>query len=102
MRGSFNTISGNATIDDKIGYLTGLNMTVDVNSIDTGVAKRDGELRSPSFFEVAKYPAINFVSKGVNNIGNVIVLLTGGLTIHGVTRDGKVTAYGPTPEIQDP
>jgi polyisoprenoid-binding protein YceI len=46
VRGSFNTFSGNATIDDKTGYLTCLNVTVVVNSIDTGVAKREGDLRS--------------------------------------------------------
>jgi polyisoprenoid-binding protein YceI len=102
VRGSFNTVSGSATIDDKTGYLTGLNLTVDVNSIDTGVAKRDEDLRSPNFFEVAKYPTITFVSKGVDNIGNGILLLTGDLTIHGVTREVTVTAYGPTPEIKDP
>ncbi len=102
VRGSFNTVSGSVTIDDKTGYLTGLKLTVDVNSIDTGVAKRDEDLKSPNFFEVAKYPTITFVSKGVDNIGNGIVMLIGDLTIHGVTRDVTVTAYGPTPEIKDP
>jgi len=102
VRGSFNTVGGSVTIDDKTGYLTGLNLAVDTNSIDTGVDKRDADLRSPNFFEVAKYPTITFVSKNVDNIGNGILLVTGDLTIHGVTREITVTAYGPTSEIRDP
>jgi len=102
VRGSFNKVGGTVTIDDKTGYLTGFNLTVDVNSIDTGVTKRDDDLRSANFFEVAKYPTITFVSKNVDNIGNGVLLVIGDLTIHGVTKEVTVTAYGPTPEIEDP
>jgi len=102
VRGSFKTVSGSVTIDDKSGNLIGLNLTVDVNSIDTGVDKRDADLRSANFFEVAKHPTITFVSKDVDNIGNGVLLVIGDLAIHGVTREITVTAYGPTPEIKDP
>jgi len=102
VRGSFNTVSGTVAIDDKTGYLTGLKLTVDANSIDTGVAKRDADLKSPTFLDTVKYPTITFVSKNVDNIGNGILLVTGDLNIHGVTREITVTVYGPSQEIEDP
>ena len=102
VRGSFNTVRGSVTIDDRSGQLTGLDLTVVVDSIDTGVAKRDEDLRSPNFFASAKYPTITFIAKEIEDLGNGILLLTGNLTIHGITREITATAYGPSPEIKDP
>ncbi len=65
-------------------------------SIDTGVARadtefdaerRNGHLRSPDFFDVARFPTIDFVSTSVSVTDQANVLqVTGDLTLHGVTR----------------
>ena len=102
VRGAFNTMAGTLTTDDKTGALTGLRFTVEVNSIDTGVVKRDDDLKSPNFFDATKYPTMTFASKTITAQGNGTLLVTGDLTIHGVTNPVKVTLYGPSPEIKDP
>jgi polyisoprenoid-binding protein YceI len=61
-------------------------LTVDVGSIDTAVQQRDDHLRSPDFFEVAKYPKMTFRSESIRAAGKDRYTLTGDLTIHGVTK----------------
>lgn len=102
VRGTFSTISGSLITDDKTGAVTDLRFTVDVNSIDTGVVKRDDDLKSPNFLDAAKFPTMTFASKTIATSGNGTLLVTGDLTIHGVTNPVKVTMFGPSPEIKDP
>ena len=61
-------------------------MTIDVSSIDTGVADRDAHLKSPDFFDVAQYPELRFVGKRVESQSRNEIDLVGDLTIKGVTR----------------
>lgn len=102
VRGTFSTIAGTLTTDDKSGAVTGLSFTIDVKSIDTGVAKRDEHLKSPDFFDVAKYPTMTFATKAIVDQDNGTLLVSGDLTIHGVTREIRLNLYGPSPEIKDP
>lgn len=102
VRGTFSTIAGTLTTDDKSGAVTGLNFTIDVKSIDTGVAKRDEHLKSPDFFDVAKYPTMTFVAKTLIDQDNGTLLVTGDLTMHGITREVRLNLFGPSPEIKDP
>jgi polyisoprenoid-binding protein YceI len=61
-------------------------LTIDVASIDTAVEKRDDHLRSPDFFEVAKFPTMTFRSKSIEPAGKDRYKLSGDLTIHGQTK----------------
>ncbi|HWL17087.1 MAG TPA: YceI family protein [Opitutus sp.] len=61
-------------------------LNIDAASINTAVQKRDDHLRSPDFFEVAKYPAITFRSTSIQPAGKDRYRLTGDLTIHGQTK----------------
>ncbi len=74
--------------------------TIDAASIDTGNEKRDAHLRSPDFFDTAKYPTITFQSKRAWKQGSALYV-EGALTMHGVTRDVVLQIDGPTPEITD-
>jgi len=59
---------------------------IDVVSVDTAQSKRDEHLRSPDFFEVVKFPEIQFVSKQVTPGKDKEFKVTGDLTIRGVTK----------------
>lgn len=61
-------------------------LTVDVASIDTEVEKRDDHLRSPDFFEVAKFPTMTFKSTSLRGTGEGRYKLSGELALHGETR----------------
>jgi len=62
-------------------------ITVDTASIDTGVAQRDEHLRSPEFFDAAKYPAIVFTSESIARKDDKTFIAKGKLTIKDVTRE---------------
>ncbi len=80
-----------------------IDFTVDAASINTDDEKRDGHLKSPDFFDVAKFPKITFVSKSMKP-GKVkgTYTLTGDLTMHGVTKSVSLTAIGASKIVKDP
>ena len=63
-----------------------VNITVDAASIDSGVAALDEELRGGDFFDVASHPEITFVSNGYRETSENEGVLTGDLTVMGITR----------------
>ncbi len=73
---------------------------IKVASVDTGNAKRDEHLRGADFFDAETFPEITFESTSAEPVGEEIVL-TGKLTIKGVTKEIKLplTVSGP---ISDP
>jgi polyisoprenoid-binding protein YceI len=50
------------------------------------VADRDAHLKSPDFFDAAKYPTITFKSTKVTKAGKDKLKIAGDLTLHGVTK----------------
>lgn len=63
-----------------------IDFSIDVNSINTEDEKRDTHLKSPDFFDVAKYPSIVFKGKSLKSTGKNKYKLTGDLSMHGVTK----------------
>lgn len=61
-------------------------LTAKTASIDTRVDARNNHLKSADFFDVVKYPALNFKSTGIRKAGKNKYKLSGDLTIHGVTK----------------
>ena len=61
-------------------------MTADVNSINTRIAPRDKHLRSADFFDVEKFPTMAFKSNSIRKIGDNKYELSGDLTMHGITK----------------
>jgi polyisoprenoid-binding protein YceI len=102
VRGAFTKVSGSATYDPSDPSKTSLEATIDANSVDTRVEMRDNDLRSPRFFDVQKYPTITFHSKQTKVAGPGKLLITGDLTIHGVTKEVVLDVDGPTAPIKDP
>ena len=85
VRGSFNEVSGTATIDGTDPASSTLSVTVDTASVDTRNEGRDGHLKSGDFFDVESFPEITFVGSGFVVEGDV-VNVTGDLAIKGKTH----------------
>lgn len=102
VRGSFEKFTGTVEINDKDIAKSKVEVSIDTNSINTNVAKRDEHLRSADFFDVAKYPTMTFVSKRVATSGAGQLKVTGDLTLHGVTKEVVLDVEGPTAESKDP
>jgi len=86
VRGAFNDFEGSATIDGADPGKSSVSITIDVASIDTRNAQRDDHLRTNDFLDVATYPKITFTSTSIEHNGGTEFLVTGDLTIKGVTR----------------
>ena len=94
-------MTGTVVLNDRDITQSEVSATIDVNSVDTRVEARDKDLKSPHFFEVEKYPTIEFKSKKIVSSGGKLQVI-GDLTIHGTTRDVTLDVDGPTPELADP
>ena len=81
-----------------------IEFSADVNSINTDDEKRDGHLKSPDFFDAAKYPKITFKSTSMKLIAKTktTYVLEGDLTMHGVTKKVKLFAKGADKVVKDP
>ncbi len=99
--GSFTKVAGNVVLNEKDISQSQVSASIDVNSIDTRVEMRDKDLKSPNFFDVEKYPTIEFKSKRMVSSGGKLQVI-GDLTIHGTTHEVTLDVDGPTPEITDP
>src|ERR1700678_3770472 len=99
--GSFTKVTGSVVLNEQDITQSQVSSSIDVNSIDTRVEARDKDLKSPNFFDVEKYPTIEFKSKKVVSDGGKLQLI-GDLTIHGTTREVNLDVDGPTPEMTDP
>jgi len=89
-RGRFDSVTGTINLD-RDAKTGSMEVSIDANSISTGVDKLDEHLRSPDFFNVAKYPSIAFRATKVEFDGDVPASVPGELTILGVTRPATLT-----------
>lgn len=63
-----------------------ISFEIDLNSVDTRNNDRDAHLRSADFFEIEKYPTLNFKSTTITKTGNDKYDITGEVSLHGVTN----------------
>jgi polyisoprenoid-binding protein YceI len=89
-RGHFGKASGQIVLDRAAKHLSA-DVTIDVNSLDTGYEKRNEHLKSEDFFDVAKYPTITFKANRARFRGDRPVSVEGDLTMHGVTHPVTLT-----------
>ena len=87
VNGSFKKFEGTIRVDPDHPEKSSVTATIDTASIDTRNDKRDEDLRSANFFDVAKYPTITFKSKSVKQTGAGSGDILGDLTMHGVTKE---------------
>jgi len=79
--------------------------TIQAASIGTGQEQRDGHLKSPDFLDVEKFPTLEYRSTGVKSFDGNEFVLTGELTIKGVTvpveLEVELEGVGRSPYGQD-
>jgi polyisoprenoid-binding protein YceI len=86
VKGRFAGVDGSVRLDGSHPAAAGVDVRIDVATIDTREAQRDAHLRSADFFDVEKFPFITFAAKGAVEHRGRQFTLRGDLTMHGVTR----------------
>jgi polyisoprenoid-binding protein YceI len=90
--GQFNEFSTNIKADKEDFSDVKGDITMQVASIDTKDAKRDGHLKSPDFFDAEKYPTIKFEIVQFKKVKGKEYKLVGNLTMHGITKSVTLKA----------
>ncbi|HKO43759.1 MAG TPA: YceI family protein [Pyrinomonadaceae bacterium] len=86
VRGRFREFSGKINYNDTDITKSSVEVTAKVESINTGVDRRDAHLRTADFFDAATYPELTFKSTHVEKKGNNQYVLHGDLTLRGITK----------------
>lgn len=102
VRGEFGSFTISADGDPKDAAKAKLEVVIEAGSIDTRNDKRDGHLKSPDFFDAAKFPSLRFVSKKIMPMGKGRLRVLGSLTIRGVTKDVALEVSGLSAPVKDP
>ena len=85
VHGSFHGLSGVITFDPADVAKSSVEATIPVDTVDSGVAARDNDLKSPRFFDAAQFPTMTFKSTSVHKADDHYDV-AGNLTLHGVTK----------------
>jgi polyisoprenoid-binding protein YceI len=98
--GTFNKVTGTVEFDPKNLAASKVEAVVDVDTVNTREPKRDAHLKSPDFFDSAKFPTMTFKSKKFAAAGNGNYKVTGDFTLHGVTKEITLDLTNVTPEVK--
>jgi polyisoprenoid-binding protein YceI len=86
LNGTFSTVTATMTSSKDDLSDAVVDLTADVNSINTGIEQRNNHLKSPDFFDAAKYSTLTFKSTSFKKVAGKNYQLAGDLTLHGVTK----------------
>jgi polyisoprenoid-binding protein YceI len=100
VRGTLGKVMGTIEYDGKTVESIKADVTIDLATINTDNDSRDKDLKSPDFFDIAKYPTVKFKSKRVQADGQGKFKMVGDLTMHGVTKEVTLSVEGPSPALK--
>lgn len=92
IEGGFRTFSATITSSKDDWSDAVIELQADVTSVNTGVEPRDNHLKSPDFFDATQYGSMTFKSTSFKKVDDKNFVLTGDLTLHGVTKPVTLNA----------
>ena len=102
VRGGFGSVKGTVVYDSDNPGESIIDATIDATTINTLDAQRDAHLKSADFFDVEKFPTLNFKSTSVRRTGDEELSVTGDLTIRGVTKSVTLAVNDLSEPSKDP
>ena len=101
VRGKFSGISGVLHRVEADDTESTLEVSIDVSTVNSQDAQRDGHLKSPDFFHVEQFPAMTFKSTHIQKKGDGFAV-TGDLTIRDVTKPVVLNVEEVSEPAKDP
>ncbi|MFD7549133.1 YceI family protein [Streptomyces sp. NPDC059578] len=86
VKGGFQDVSGTLDLDGHNPGNSTAALDIQMASIDTGNADRDGHLKSADFFRIDEFPTMTFRSTSTEHLGGEDFRITGDLSLLGTTR----------------
>ena len=102
VKGVFTDFEGKVDLNESDLAKSSVTVRIGTASIDTNNQKRDDHLRSPDFFNAAKFPNMTFVSRQVQVANGQPVKIVGDLTILDVTREVELEVEDFSQTVTDP
>lgn len=102
VKGQFTGVSGILSLDERNVEDSSIAATVEVSSLNTSDVQRDAHLKSADFFDAENFPTISLRSSRIKSIPDGGLLVSGQLSIRGVTRDVEFAVDGPSKPAKDP
>jgi polyisoprenoid-binding protein YceI len=90
VRGRFDKVTGTITVAHDPAACS-VDVSIDISSISTQNSERDADLRSPEYFDAAKFPAMTYRGRGIRRVSATTWTMDGSLTMHGVTKAVPLT-----------
>lgn len=87
---TFRTFRGTLTFDTQNPAGSRAGLVIDLGSIDAGSTDANDELKKPAWFDTAAYPRATFQSTAVKALGDDRYLISGTLSLRGITREVQV------------
>lgn len=91
VKGTFHAFEANIVADAFDLTSADIQLTVDLNSVDTRNKDRDAHLRTADFFDIEKFPSLVFTSTAITKTDDGEYSVVGDVNLHGVTRSEKFT-----------
>lgn len=99
VHGKFGHVAATLKFDQADVSKSTVTATIDISGVETGEDKRNTDLKTPDFFDLAQFPTATFTSTSVAKSGNDLIV-NGNLTLHGVTKPVALTVEGPVGPVQ--
>ena len=88
-KGLFHQFTAAVDFDPAVLTSARIDVTIDMNSVDSGDKDRDGTMRGADIFDVAHFPTAHYVTRSVTRTATGYSAV-GALTLHGVTKDVSI------------
>jgi polyisoprenoid-binding protein YceI len=102
LKGHFTAVTGTLSLDEADLTQSSVEAAIQIASIHTRDEGRDGHLKSAEFFDVEQFPTMLLKSTHIAQKSEGELVLTGDLTIKGVTRNVQFAVEGPSAATKDP
>jgi len=94
VHGSFKTFEAKITSEGEGFENANIELSADINSINTDNTDRDNHLKNADFFEATKFPTLTFKSTSIDKVADNKYILKGELTMLGITKSVTLNVLG--------
>jgi polyisoprenoid-binding protein YceI len=102
LKGNFTSVTGTLSLDEADLTQSSVEAAIEIASVHTRDEGRDAHLKGEDFFHAEQFPTMQLKSTHIALKSDGELVVTGDLTIKGVTHSVRFAVEGPSPATKDP